>query len=143
MVNSVKDKGRGRFNNNKRGAHGKQANSPKSELCFRCNGSNHASHECRFRDAVCHACKRTGHIATACQKTGTLTSTNVVNAECSDRGTPQQTTNYSLFSLSSVQHAFTVEVKLDGNPIQMILVQGCRLAVNEHFVMFGSIKHHF
>ena len=34
IVNSVKDKSHGRFNNNKRGAHGKQANSLKSQLCF-------------------------------------------------------------------------------------------------------------
>ena len=76
-----------------------------------------------------HACKRTGHIARTCRKRGTLTSTNVVNAECSDRGTPQQTTDYTLFSLSSVQHAITVEVKLDGNPIQMTVNIGAGVSI--------------
>ena len=62
--------------------------------------------------------------------------------ERNKRRTPKQATDYSL---SSVQHAITVEVKLVGNPIQMIVDTGAGvpLSVNEHFVMIGSINYHF
>ena len=41
-------------------------NTPASP-CYRCGRSNHASKDCRFRDAECHQCKKKGHIAAACR----------------------------------------------------------------------------
>ena len=35
--------------------------------CYRCERTNHAAKDCRFRDAECHYCKKKGHIASACR----------------------------------------------------------------------------
>ena len=37
------------------------------EKCYRCWGTNHSPHECRFKEAECHNCRRKGHIARACR----------------------------------------------------------------------------
>ena len=74
-------------------------------------------------------------------KGGTLASTKVVNAEYSDRGTPQQTTDYSLFSLSSVQHAISDEVKLDGNPIQIIVDTSAGVSIISERTFRNAWKH--
>ena len=95
MVNSVRDKCRGYYR--RRVAPGKYLRLPKSQLCLRCNKRDHASHEFRFRDAICHNSKRIVSTARACRNRRTTMSENVEHAERNDRYTPQQTTLFATF----------------------------------------------
>jgi len=36
--------------------------------CFRCLGTNHQPHQCKFKDSNCHHCNMKGHINRACRK---------------------------------------------------------------------------
>ena len=34
--------------------------------CFRCNRTNHAHQDCKFKDSKCYNCAKVGHMASAC-----------------------------------------------------------------------------
>jgi len=44
------------------------ARSRPSFKCFRCLGTNHQPHQCKYKDANCHHCNMKGHIKRACRK---------------------------------------------------------------------------
>ena len=140
-VHAVSDKrhSRGQFNHGygKHTAQKSQGKHQHQQKCFRCNG-DHLGHECRFRDAVCHACGRTGHIQKACRKKGAM-STNVVNAKCTAE--VKQTTDYSLYSLSTQRNAVTVQVEVDGKSIDMLVDTGSGVTVIGERTFHDVWKH--
>ena len=66
-------------------------------------------------------------------------STNVVNAKCTAE--VKQTTDYSLYSLSTQQNAVTVQVEVDGKLIDMLVDTGSGVTVIGERTFHDVWKH--
>lgn len=84
--------------------------------CIHCGYKNHASGDCRFRNATCHKCHKTGHIAPVCRKNCAAanfiaepTANSVVNMSIDDRSTNLVDVNNFCEELWHINHDMSTE----------------------------------
>ena len=99
-------------------------NSSKSK-CTHCNRTNHASKDCRFKDATCYQCKNKGHIVPACTR----------NRESVHQFVETEDDEACLFSVKTEtkgkgsRSAIWVNPKVNGRSLKMELDTGAAVSV--------------
>lgn len=103
----------------------------KSEVkCLHCGYRNHASSECKYKDATCHNCKRVGHIATVCRKTD-----RTVNLMTKEEDNVLQMSDYLADNLYHVEssvstnEAIKINVTIDSVQMKFIVDSGSAVSV--------------
>ena len=116
----------------------------KTKTCYRCGRADHQHSSCPFKDSKCHYCKKTGHIASVCRKKKAEQGqeqhgkqqhrTKYVAAEPQELSSDSDTDSIPIKQLrggskSRSSHPITVQVQVNGKPIQMELDTGAAVSV--------------
>ncbi|XP_056012602.1 uncharacterized protein K02A2.6-like [Ostrea edulis] len=116
-----------------------KTDTPQPSKCIRCNGKNHASADCYFKDAVCRKCNNKGHIKRACLTKGkhkfktAKQKKYVRNVDKTESDDSDSSCGIEKLSMNSVIKAddcpILLNVRVNGKDIQMELDTGSAVSV--------------
>lgn len=98
--------------------------------CYRCNGKNHSSETCHFKDSACHACGKTGHIQRACK--GGVNKRRQESYGKNTRYVEAEETEFPMWTLKSdkgCKQAFRTSFTVDGKEIDMDIDTGAAVSI--------------
>ncbi|KAK0144151.1 hypothetical protein N1851_017503 [Merluccius polli] len=119
--------------------------------CYRCGGSNHAAQVCRYKTETCHKCSKVGHIARMCTTKDRQGHTQYV-AESSNEttgngnddelfGSYPMNAVYPTHTVGNGKEEITVNVQLEGTPLEMQLDTGAAVTLVSEVVFKKHLSH--
>ncbi|KAK0145350.1 hypothetical protein N1851_015749 [Merluccius polli] len=119
--------------------------------CYRCGGSNHAAQVCRYKTETCHKCSKVGHIARMCTTKDRQGHTQYV-AESSNEttgngnddelfGSYPMNAVYPTYTVGNGKEEITVNVQLEGTPLEMQLDTGAAVTLVSEVVFKKHLSH--
>ncbi|XP_026046823.1 uncharacterized protein K02A2.6-like [Astatotilapia calliptera] len=118
-------------NNKPKNWKGPKKDTGMKQPCYRCGGK-HSARECKFRSEKCHVCAKIGHIARACRNKKFSQQTQYLETEdeCSSRNDEAELFGvYSMYSITSSEKGYTVDVVLGSKNTTMLLDTGSAVSV--------------